>query len=217
MKITKFLFLIILFFAACNEVSEEDKVKKSYDLQIDIIPDYQRGNVTLITRSSENMNNSIVLPTTFFRKKFPPEKTEFVRLKKGEKWLTHAVCGPMSRQCGLRRTKMVEDLITAALAAAEGDEAVDEASVAIDDAPRPHDPMVDFSYGDDDSPPQEAGDSDKKPKKKNNNTPPRRSTTMALTVEMPDKCREKHPKSTGVRQVACYVEGDGKKEGLDLA
>ena len=47
-------------------------------------------------------------------KKFPPEKTEFVRLKKGEKWLIHAVCGPMNRQCGLRRTKMVDDLITAA-------------------------------------------------------------------------------------------------------
>ena len=99
-------------------------------------------------------------------KKFPPEKTEFVRLKKGEKWLIHAVCGPMNRQCGLRRTKMVDDLITAALAAADGDEAADEAAVAIDDAPRPHDPMVDFSYGDDDSPPQEAGDPDETPKKK---------------------------------------------------
>ena len=28
--------------------------------------------------------------------KFPREKTEFVRLKKDEKWLIHAVCGPMS-------------------------------------------------------------------------------------------------------------------------
>ena len=35
---------------------------------------------------------------------------------------------------------------------------------------------------------------------------------MAVTVEMPDKCREKHPKSTGVRQVACYVEGHGKRK-----
>ena len=67
------------------------------------------------------LNNSIVLPTKFFRKKFPPEKTEFVRLKKDEKWLTHAVCGRMNRQCGLRRTKMVDDLIAAALAAAEGE------------------------------------------------------------------------------------------------
>ena len=54
-------------------------------------------------------------------KKFPPEKTEFVRLKKDDKWLIHAVCGRMNRQCGLRRTKMVDDLITAALAAAEGE------------------------------------------------------------------------------------------------
>ena len=130
-----------------------------------------------------------------------------MRLKKDEKWVTHAVCGPMNRQCGLRRTKMVEDLITAALAAAEGDEAVDEAAVAIDDAPRPHDPMVDFSYGDDDSPPQEAGDSDKTSKKKTRT--PRRYSNKAVTVEMPDKCREKHPNSTGVRQVACYVEKQG--------
>ena len=166
------------------------------------------------------MKNSHVLPTKFFATKCPTgaPKTEFVRLKKGEKWFIHAVCGPMSRQRGLDRTRMVEDIITAAIAAAEGDEAVDEAAVAIDDAPRPHDPMVEFSYGDDDSPPQEAGDSDKTPKKKKKKkTPPRRSTNMAVTVEMPDKCREKHPKSTGVRQVACYVEQEhGKKEGLDL-
>ena len=110
--------------------------------------------------------DSILLPTKVFQSGNPPVKTEFVRLKKGEKWLIHAVCRPMDRQRGLRRTQMVDDLITAALAAVEGDEAVDEAAVAIDDAPRPHDPMVDFSYGDDDSPPQEAGDSDKTPKKK---------------------------------------------------
>ena len=134
---------------------------------------------------------------------------EFVQLKKGDKWLIHAVCGPMDRQRGLRRTNMVDDLITAALAAVEGDEALDEAAlaVAIDDAPRPHDPMVDFSYGDQDSPPQEAGDSDNiSNNNNNNNTPPRRSANMAVTVEMPDKCREKYPKSTGVRQLACYVE-----------
>ena len=60
--------------------------------------------------------NSHVLPTKVFLTKFAMGslKTEFVRLKKGEKWFTHAVCGPMSRQCGLRRTKMVDDLITAA-------------------------------------------------------------------------------------------------------
>ena len=139
------------------------------------------------------MKGSIVLPTKVFGWKH----TEFVRLKKGEKWLIHAVCGPMDRQRGLRRTKMVDDLITAAIAAVEGDEAVDEAAVAIDDAPRPHDPMVDFSYGDDDSPPQEAGDSDKTPKKKK--TPPRRSANMAVTVEMPAQCREMYPTSTGVR------------------
>ena len=30
-------------------------------------------------------------------KKFSPEKTEFVRLKRGEKWVIHAVCGLMDR------------------------------------------------------------------------------------------------------------------------
>ena len=77
-------------------------------------------------------------------KKFPPEKTEFVRLKKGEKWLIHAVCGPMSRQSGLQRTNMVEDLVTAALAAADGDEAADEAAWQMqigDDPPTPPSPL----------------------------------------------------------------------------
>ena len=110
---------------------------------------------------------------------------------------------------------MVDDLMTTAIAAVEGDEAVDEAAVAIDDAPRPHDPMVDFSYGDDDSPPQEAGDSDKTPEKKKK-TPPRRSANMAVTVEMPAQCREMYPTSTGVRHAKCYVQkiGKGKENKL---
>ena len=84
---------------------------------------------------------------------------------------------------------MVDDLITAALAAADGDEAADEAAwqMQIGDAPPPHDPMVDFSYGDDDSPPQEVGDSDETPKKKKKNTRPRQFTNRAVTVEMPDQ------------------------------
>ena len=89
--------------------------------------------------------------------------------------------------------------------------------MAIDDARPPHDPMVDFAFGDDDSPPQEAGDTDKTPKKKTQKRP--RIRDLVVTVEMPDKCREKYPKSTGVRQVACYVEASewrGKKKGLHL-
>ncbi|MDP6208917.1 MAG: hypothetical protein QGG01_11445, partial [Roseibacillus sp.] len=144
-----------------------------------------------------------MLPTKVFQSGDPPVKTEFVRLKKGEKWLVHAVCGPMRRQCGLSRTSMVESLITAAVAAftaafaaAEGDAAAAIDAAAIDDARRPHDPMVDFSFGDDDSPPQEAGDTDETPKKKTQKRTRVRDT--AVTVEMPDKCREKYPKSTGV-------------------
>ena len=172
----------------------------------DTSPDVEGQRQTGLTGGL--LKTSIVLPTKVFGWKH----AEFVQLKKGDKWLIHAVCGPMDRQRGLRRTNMVDDLITAALAAVEGDEALDEAldeaalAVAIDDAPRPHDPMVDFSYGDEDSPPQEAGDSDNTSKKKKKTTPPRRSANMAVTVEMPDKCRDKYPKSTGVRQVACYVE-----------
>ena len=79
---------------------------------------------------------------------------------------------------------MVDDLITAAVAAVSMT-LIDD---AMDDAPRAHDPMADFSYTDD-----EAGDSDNTSKKKKNTTPPRRSANMAVTVDMPDKCRGKYP------------------------
>ena len=44
---------------------------------------------------------------------------ECVQLRKGEQWLVHAACGPLSRQRGLTSTKMVDDIITAAMAAAD--------------------------------------------------------------------------------------------------
>ena len=47
---------------------------------------------------------TIVLPTKVFRTN--GGDMEFVQLKKGEQWLVHAVCGPLSRQRGLARTKM---------------------------------------------------------------------------------------------------------------
>ena len=103
----------------------------------DTFPDVEVQRQAVLTGGL--LKNSHVLPTKCFATKCPTgaPKTEFVRLKMGEKLFIHAVYGPTSRQCGLRRTKMVEDLITAALAAADGDEAADEAAwqMHIDDAP----------------------------------------------------------------------------------
>ena len=106
--------------------------------------DVQVRGQTVLTGGLLKNNNSILLPTKVFQTGDPPVKTEFVQLKKGEKWLVHAVCGPMRRQCGLSRTSMVESLITAAVAAfnaafaaAEGDKAVEALCVAIDDARPP--------------------------------------------------------------------------------
>ena len=84
---------------------------------------------------------------------------ECVHLKKGEQWLVHAVCEPLSRQRGLARTKMVDDLITAAIVAADGptSAAVDEP--ARDVTPQPRDVMQDLSYGEGGSQPHGAGDS----------------------------------------------------------
>ena len=69
MKITKTLFLSTLILVSCSKDSGATRVEKSYDLQIDIIPDYQRGNVTLITSSPKNINNEIrltyILPDKF--------------------------------------------------------------------------------------------------------------------------------------------------------
>ena len=81
-------------------------------------------------------HNSILLPTNVFQTGDPPVEREFVRLRKGERWLVHAVCGPMRRQCGLSRTSMVESLITAAVAAFN-DQAVEALCGAIGDARPP--------------------------------------------------------------------------------
>jgi len=187
-------------------------VKVTSAASSDTFPDVLVQRLTVLTGGL--LKKGFVLPTKYFaghvdssEGRAEAQKVEFVQLKKGEQWLIHAVCGPMDRQRGLKRTKMVDDLITAALAAAEeaSSEAVDEAAVAV--APPPKDPMADFSYGDDGSPPRGAGDSDETPKKQTR----RRSANMAVRVEMPDKCREKYPKSTGVRQVVCYVEDSTRR------
>ena len=108
----------------------------------DTFPDVLVQRQTVLTGGL--LKKAIVLPTKYFaghvassEGRAEAQKVEFVQLKKGEQWLIHAVCGPMDRQRGLKRTKMVDDLITSALAAAEetSSEAVDEAAVAV--APPP--------------------------------------------------------------------------------
>ena len=93
------------------------------------------------------------------------EDMEFAPLKKGEQWLDHAARGPVSRQRDLPRSKMVDAFISVAIAAVETPprEVVDEPAGAL--APQPHDPMPDFTYGDDHSQPHGVGDSCEPPKK----------------------------------------------------
>ena len=61
MKIARISFLALLFFVACNKSIEENEVEIYHDIQIDIIPDYQRGNVILVTSSPEQIDRGIVL------------------------------------------------------------------------------------------------------------------------------------------------------------
>ena len=65
----------------------------------DTFPEVEVRRQTVL--SGGFLKGSIVLPTKVFRGNL----TEFVRLKKGEKLLIHAVCGPMDRQRSLKRTK----------------------------------------------------------------------------------------------------------------
>ena len=60
----------------------------------DTVPDVEVQRQTVLIGGL--LKNSIVLTTKLFLKEFPSEKTEFARLKKGETWIIHAVCGPMS-------------------------------------------------------------------------------------------------------------------------
>jgi len=61
MKIARISLLALLFFVACNKSIEKNEIKKSHDLQIDIIPDYQYGNVILVTSSPEEMKKDVML------------------------------------------------------------------------------------------------------------------------------------------------------------
>ena len=93
-------------------------VKVTSTTRKDTFSDVQVQRQTVLTGGL--LKKAIVLPTKVFSVPTGDLK-QFVQLKTGEQWLIHAVCGPMDRQRGLRRTKMVDDLITAALAAAEGE------------------------------------------------------------------------------------------------
>ena len=63
-------------------------------------PDVMVQRQTVLTGGF--LEQAIVLPTKYFA-----GHVEFVQLKKGKQWLIHAVCGPMDRQRGLKRTKWI--------------------------------------------------------------------------------------------------------------
>ncbi len=135
-------------------------------------------------------------------------ETEFVQLKKGDQWLTQSACGPADRQRGLRRTKMLEALMTAAQAAvvavAEAPEL--DGPPAGADPPPAHDPMADFDY-DDTPPPALAGhDMSDTPSKKARQKSAPKYLNRVVTLTMPAKCKEMHPSCDDTRKVTCYVK-----------
>ena len=58
-------------------------------------------------------------PLVIVTKMFPNVPgTEFVTIRKGESWLVSAAIGPSERQQSLKRTRIVDDIVSAAIAAA---------------------------------------------------------------------------------------------------
>ena len=136
-------------------------------------------------------------PLSVVTKMFPVVggQTEFIHLVKGADWLTQAACGPTNRQQGLKRTKMAEELMSAATAACG---AVAEAPAPAD-SPPPRDLMAELAYADS-PPPAFAGrdSSDKTPPKK-----ARGRKNQLVTLTMPATCREMYPRCADTRQVTC--------------
>ena len=110
----------------------------------------------LTTLSGGRLKKALVMPTYLFQ--VDGADKEFVQLKKGEQWLVHALVCPMGRQRGLKRTRMVEDIVTAALAIVNvTPETFEDSPLAAPDPPPP-DPMQAFGYEEDTPPPALQGD-----------------------------------------------------------
>ena len=130
---------------------------------------------------------------------------EFVQVTKGEQWLVQAATGPMCRQAGLQRTKMVEDLVDAACTKAHAC-LVTPTPAAIAACDRAYDPARDFSLDDDDEDIAlaMAGSAE------NERTPKERKRDYArhvvVIVDMPARALEMYPECKDTHKVTCLVE-----------
>ena len=130
---------------------------------------------------------------------------EFVQVTKGEQWLVQAATGPMCRQAGLQRTKMVEDLVDAACTKAHACLATPTPAPAAA-CDRVHDAARDFSLDDDDEDIAlaMAGSAE------NERTPKERKRDYArhvvVIVDMPARALEMYPECKDTHKVTCLVE-----------
>ncbi len=164
----------------------------------------------LVERLTTLRGGLLKKPLVLATRMFGPREadTEFVQLRKGEQWLVHATVGPMQRQRGLARTRMVEQIMAAAIAACETAGEADIPPGHVD--PPPHDPMAELAYEDagddvDDAPPPAIAGDAKKARR-------RAVRDRVVQVEAPAKCREMHPGCKETRQVTCYVQWAGRKQ-----
>ena len=136
---------------------------------------------------------------------------EFVQVHKGEQWLVHAATGPMGRQAGLQRTKMVEDLAHAACTKAHAC-LVTPTPAAMAACDRAHDPARDFSLDDDDEDiaPAMAGSAEKErtPKKRKRDY----AQDVVVIVDMPARALEMYPECKETRKATCLVENSARKQ-----
>ena len=184
-----------------------DSVEKGFqDVYAEQVTVFKGGSLQVTTLKGGLLRKPAVLTTL----KLPVmgNDIEFVQVHKGEQWLVQAATGPMGRQAGLQRTKMVEDLAHAACTKAHAclvsPNPITPAAIAA--CGRVHDPARDFSLDDDDEDIAlaMAGSAE------NERTPKERKRDYArhvvVIVDMPARALEMYPECKDTHKVTCLVE-----------
>ena len=190
-----------------------DSVEKGFqDVYAEHVTVFKGGSFQVTTLKGGLLRKPAVLTTL----KLPVmgNDIEFVQVHKGEQWLVQAATGPMGRQAGLQRTKMVEDLAHAACTKAHAclvsPNPITPAAIAA--CGRVHDPARDFSLDDDDEDiaPAMAGSAEKErtPKKRKRDY----AKDVVVIVDMPAQALEMYPECKDTRKVTCLVENSSRKQ-----
>ena len=143
-------------------------------------------------------------PLVIETKMFPNvQDKEFVQIRKGEQWLISASLGSTQRQQSLKRTKIVEDIASAAIAAVLEEEVAEQHEA--EEAPAPHDPMQDMAY--DDLSPEKEQQKQAKDRRLH-------VSNRLVKIEMPAVAKELNQDSTDKREVTCYVQSTWHRQVL---